>query len=136
MTTLKIKLAIIDNVFQSTLNDKKNTLETVNFIFLTYFQIKDRAMSEINIDRQSFLDLLNSIISKCEDLQIRRNLVTIVDRILLDSKCYKGYGELYWMETGHQLWINDREANPNKEISNQNEKYMGDESQKYRYCFY
>jgi len=136
MTTLKIKLAIIDNVFQSILNDKRNTLETVNFIFLTYFQIKDRAMSKINIDRQSFLDLLNSIISKCEDLQIRRNLVTIVDRILLDSKCYKGYGELHWMETGHQLWVNDREANSNKEISNQNEKYMGDESQKYRYCFY
>jgi len=134
MTTLKIKLAIIDNVFQSTLNDKRNTLETLNFIFLTYFQIKDRAMSKINIDRQSFLDLLNSIISKCEDLQIRRNLVTIVDRILLDSKCYKGYGELYWMEVGYKLWQKDKETNA--DLSNQNEKYMGDESQQYRYCFY
>jgi len=135
MTTLKIKLAIIDNVFQSILNDKRNTLETVNFIFLTYFQIKDRAMSKINIDRQSFLDLLNSIISECEDLQIRRNLVTIVDRILLDSKCYKGYVELYWMETGHQLWVNDRE-DPRENMSNRDEKYIGDESQKYRYRFY
>ena len=135
MTTLKIKLSVIDNVFQSTLNDERNTLETIKYIFLTYFQIKDLAMSKINIDRQSFLDLLNSIISKCEDLQMRRNLVAIVGRILLDSKCYKGYVELYWMETGHQLWIDDREDS-RETISNRDEKYIGDESQKYRYRFY
>ena len=129
----KIKLSTIDNVFQSTLNDRRISLETLRFIFLTYFQIKD-LNSNTSFDRQVFLDLLNPVISTSVDLQVRRNLCTIVDRILLDSKCYKGYAELYWLEIGHALWIKDRDFSD--DISNRDEKYIGDESQKYRHVFY
>lgn len=50
----------------------------------------------------------------------------MIEALLMDAKCYKGFNYIYWMDKGYDEWVADGKPENNK-------KYLGEEYNRHYY---